>query len=121
MPYRAHGRPAYRRHRQSAQAFVEIGGKRHYYGPYGSSESQIRRSKLVDTWIELGRPRQSLSRSIHLRASSTRRSSCWIEHDVTREAAVLNGLGDIILAAAAPEGARLIQAPKGRDSQNLTL
>ncbi len=45
--------PSYRRHRSKGRdrAFVEIAGRRHYLGQYGTSESRRRYHQLVARWI----------------------------------------------------------------------
>lgn len=56
MPRLIHARPKYRQHRASKQAVVEIAGRTHYLGPYGSTESQAAYDRLVTAWMAAGRP-----------------------------------------------------------------
>jgi len=39
MPRLTHQTPKYRKHKASAQAFVELNGHRHYLGPHGTKAS----------------------------------------------------------------------------------
>jgi integrase len=47
--------PAYRLHKASGQAFVEINGKRHYLGPHGTAVSRAEFDRLVMEWLASGR------------------------------------------------------------------
>jgi len=47
--------PSYRHHKPSNQAFVELSGKRHYLGRYGSPESRERYKRMLAEWQSNGR------------------------------------------------------------------
>ena len=47
MPKKTVKLPAYRHHKGSGQAIVQIGGIRHYLGKFGSEKSQERYRRLV--------------------------------------------------------------------------
>ena len=50
--------PKYRRQKRpnsTDHAFVELGGRRFYLGPYGSTESQQEYHRLIGEWIASGR------------------------------------------------------------------
>ena len=61
--------PRYRRQKRARcadQAFVELNGRRHYLGQYGSPESRERYDRVIAEWLAAGRrepvvPRQDLS------------------------------------------------------------
>lgn len=49
--------PSYRHHKPSGQAFIELGGKRHYLGKHGSPESRQRYESALADWLANGRNR----------------------------------------------------------------
>ncbi len=52
-----HNTPTYRRHRSGGldRAFVQLNGKRHYLGRWGSPESREKYDRTVARWLENGR------------------------------------------------------------------
>src|SRR5690606_7061094 len=55
MPRLVSQTPKYRKHRASGQAVVELGGRVHYLGPYGSRVSRHEYDRLVMEWLANGR------------------------------------------------------------------
>ncbi|MEX2171541.1 MAG: site-specific integrase [Pirellulales bacterium] len=47
--------PAYRKHKASGQAFVELNGRRFYCGPHGTKASKLEYDRLVMEWLAGGR------------------------------------------------------------------
>lgn len=47
--------PKYRRHRASGQALVEINGRRHSLGPYGTNASKPEYERPITEWLSAGR------------------------------------------------------------------
>jgi integrase len=55
MPRLTGSVPKYRKHKASGQAFVELGGHRHYLGPHGTKASHREYDRLVGEWLANGR------------------------------------------------------------------
>jgi integrase len=55
MPRLTRSVPSYRKHKVSGQAFVELSGRRHYLGPYGTQASKAVYDRLVAEWLVNGR------------------------------------------------------------------
>ena len=61
--------PAYRHHKGSGQAFVQIKGKRHYLGKHGSEESRERYKRIIAELCIVPTSRQLANKSAVTRAS----------------------------------------------------
>jgi integrase len=60
MPKLVHRNPAYRRHSQSGDSFVQLSGERIYLGRFGSKETKQEYDRCVAAWIANGRrPRRA--------------------------------------------------------------
>ncbi|HJQ82296.1 MAG TPA: site-specific integrase, partial [Lacipirellulaceae bacterium] len=55
MPRLTQSLPKYRKHKASAQAFVELNGHRYYLGPHGTKASKLEYDRLVGEWLQHGR------------------------------------------------------------------
>jgi integrase len=55
MPRLTTSVPKYRRHRGSNQAIVNLNGRDHYLGPYGTKASRIEYDRLIGEWLAAGR------------------------------------------------------------------
>jgi len=55
MPRLKNRVPAYRRHRASGQAMVQLDGRVFYLGDYDSEESRNAYNRLVTEWLANGR------------------------------------------------------------------
>jgi integrase len=55
MPRLTESLPKYRKHKASGQAIVELNGRRHYLGPYGTKASKLEYDRLVGEWLQHGR------------------------------------------------------------------
>lgn len=55
MPHLTKSVPAYRKHKASGQAFVELNGRRHYLGPYGTKASKLEYDRFIGEWLVNGR------------------------------------------------------------------
>ena len=55
MPRLTESVPKYRKHKASAQAFVELSSRRYYCGPHGTKASKIQYDRLVAEWLVNGR------------------------------------------------------------------
>lgn len=65
MPTLKRSVPKYRKHKASGQAIVNLGGKDHYLGPFGTKASQLEYDRLVLEWLANGREsRQTLNDDI---------------------------------------------------------
>jgi integrase len=47
--------PSYRKHKPTAQAVVELNGRTHYLGKYGSKQSKAEYDRLISEWLAGGR------------------------------------------------------------------
>lgn len=55
MPRLSYQTPKYRKHKASGQAFVELNGKRHYLGPWGTKASKLEYDRRIAEWLVAGR------------------------------------------------------------------
>lgn len=55
MPKLTQSIPAYRRHRFSRQAFVELSGRRFYLGRHGTADSKAKYDRHIAEWLANGR------------------------------------------------------------------
>ena len=70
MPRLVSQTPKYRKHRASGQAIVELGGKVHYLGSYGTRASRLEYDRLVMEWLANGRFALPILRSFPCRTES---------------------------------------------------
>ena len=55
MPRLKQAVPKYRKHKQSGQAIVTLGGRDHLLGPHGTKTSKAEYDRLIGEWLQNGR------------------------------------------------------------------